>query len=108
MEEIILCIHEFSKLNTKNIIYMNNHDYPRLTYNIENYYTNLKKLMKLLHRQNVIHTYVQKEHIINLIQKLIKEANIVIKYLENHKMENVYQLLEFCILNLKSINKDLN
>ena len=35
--------------------------------------------MKLLHRQNVIHTLVQKEHIINLIQKLINEANIVIK-----------------------------
>ena len=107
MEEIIVCIHEFSKINTKNLIYMNNHDYPRITYGIEKYYINLKNLMKLLRRHVVIYTLVQKEHIITLINNLINDTNIIIKYLEKNKMENVYQLLEYCILNLKSINNDL-
>lgn len=101
MESIIQCIFVFCNLNLKIYKYMQNHDYPRLSYMISDYYKNTKSLIKSLKSWDL--TYVQKTHIIDLLKSLRYDYGIILDFLDKEKLWTMYNTLYFCKLNLESI-----
>lgn len=102
MENIIKTLFEFTNINSKCIVFMQNHDYPRITYCVHDFYIQTKKLLKLLRYCYFNLTNVQKQHIKQIIKNVLNELNNILLFIEKYNLE-YYEKLYICILNLQSI-----
>lgn len=102
MENIFKSFYEFSNINSKCVVYMQNYDYPRVTYCVDDFYNQMKKVLKMLRYCYINLTKVQKQHIKLLIKSILDELNKILFYIEKYKL-NCYEKLFICILNLQSI-----
>ena len=106
MENIIRCINTFASIQSVLYVYMKNHDYPRVSYMVVDYYKNTKLLMKLLKNWNF--TKMQRIHISNLLNPILYELDSNFTFLKSVHMKSMDELLQNSQLNLQSISLYVN
>jgi len=92
MEGIIIQLFLLTNLLQKCKIHMKNHDYLRISHNLEDIHNCVKLTTKLvrIHKVNHVFNSVQRLHLTNLSQRSIGLYALILIYLEKQKKYFLY------------------